>query len=538
MKKYIITTIITILLGGIYYYVMLPAINLRAPSFYAYLLFILFVYLININLLSITSVISAKTSNIKTLNDLNFEQKLTTVNKVLMSIISLIFITLLLNNFVLSPIFFAGSYYDRINIVDADFYEDIPEVDFNKLPLVDKASTTKLGDRTMGTMSQWVSQFYVSDLYTQINYGEEILRVTPLEYEGIIKYFTNKEEGIKGYITVNSVTGESNLKQLDEGMKYMPSAFFSEDLYRKIVFKYPTKILGEATFEIDEEGMPYWIVPTYKYVGIGTRKDVEGSIVLNAITGESTYYKVSEVPSWVDQVYPTNLILEQVRDWGLYLNGFMNSLFGQKNVVATTDGYNYLIVDEDVYLYTGITSVLADDSNLGFILVNLRTKESNYYPFPGAEEYSAMSSAQGLVQEKSYIASFPLLINLNNKATYMLSLKDAAGLVKMYAFVDVEDYQIVSVTDASKGILQAKEDYLLIIGTSDNDSDDLEEEIQIKEIYNATIDGNTYYYILDTKNNKYILSIKIDNEAPFYKVGDKLSVIYTTGDIRVIKKIK
>jgi hypothetical protein len=179
-----------------------------------------------------------------------------------------------------------------------------------------------------------------------------------------------------------------------------------------------------------------------KYVGIGLIRDVDGVVILDPITGKSNYYDVKDVPTWVDHVYDASLIIEQADDWGKYSNGFWNSIFGQKDVVATTEGYNYLAMKDDIYLYTGITSVLADESNLGFILTNLRTKETKFYSVPGAEEFSAMASAEGQVQQMKYNASFPLLINLNNKPTYLMSLKDNAGLVKMYAFVDVADYQI------------------------------------------------------------------------------------------------
>jgi hypothetical protein len=293
-----------------------------------------------------------------------------------------------------------------------------------------------------------------------INYNDEIMRVTPLEYHGFIKWLTNRKNGIKAYITVNSTTGSAKLIKMKKGMKYAPSAYFNENLYRKIQMSYPTKNIESINFEIDNEGNPYWTASVVKYVGVGLRRDVVGLIIFNPITGKSKYYDVDKVPTWVDHVYEADLILEQVADWGAYKNGFWNTIFGQKEVVATTTGYNYLAQDDDIYLYTGITSVIADESNIGFILTNLRTKATKYYSVAGAEEYSAMDSAEGQVQQMKYKSTFPLLINLNGKPTYLVSLKDNAGLVKMYAFVDVLDYQKVVATDASKGIEKAAEAYL------------------------------------------------------------------------------
>ena len=219
--------------------------------------------------------------------------------------------------------------------------------------------------------------------------------------------------------------------------------------------------------------------------------------------------------------------------------GFLNSIFGQKNVVATTDGYNYMVMDDDVYLYTGITSVSSDESNLGFILTNLRTKDTRFYSVPGAEEYSAMASATGQVQQMRYRSTFPLLINLNNRPTYLVSLKDDAGLVKMYGFVDVNDYQKVVVTDASKGIEVAANNYLNNVVFDVDSSLLVEKSIVIKSISTANIEGNTYYYFVSNDNKKYYVSINVNSKKlPFVNVGDTLNIkVYNESDVTEIIEI-
>lgn len=445
--------------------------------------------------------------------------------------IILTFTIIFLINILYSPMFNSKSYANRINIAESEFNEDVKPVDFNQLALIDKSSSSKLGDRVMGQMTDLVSQFYVSNLYTQINYNNTIIRVTPLEYASVIKYFTNRKNGVPAYITVNSVNGEANLVRLDKGMKYMPSAIIFNNLYRKLRISYPTTIFGEINFEIDENGKPYWIIETLKYKGIGLMKEVTGIIVLDPTDGTSTKYLTGEVPNWIDHVYSPDLIIEQVDDWGKYKNGFINSLFSQKEVVMTTTGYNYIAQDDDIYLYTGITSVSSDESNVGFILTNMRTKETKFYNVAGAEEYSAMASSEGQVQQMKYTSTFPLLINLNNKPTYLMSLKDNAGLVKMYSFVDYTDYQKVVVTDASFGIIKAAENYLGgVIGNT------LEKEITIKEITEATIDGLTYYYF--KADDIYRASIKVNEKIlPFIKIGDKIKITYKESSINEITEI-
>lgn len=497
------------------YYFLLPPLNINSLNMWGFLL-IIYTFLLFLIYFPDKNVLLGKE-----------RPKLSKKSTIFFLVIPAVAIVITLINLFYSPLFISGSYAKRIDIIEGKkFIDEVKEVDFSKVPLLDKESTKKIGDRVMGEMTDLVSQFTVSDMYTQINYKNSIVRVTPLEYRDFIKYFNNRKSGITGYIIVDSVTGKADLIRLEKGMKYMPSALFNENLHRKLRFDYPTEMFGTERFEIDNEGKPFWIVPTLSYSGVNLKEEITGVIIFDPVTGESKKYNVGEVPTWVDNVFEASLIIEQVNDWGKYKKGFFNSIFSQKEVVMTTNGYNYLIQEDDVYLYTGITSVSTDESNLGFILTNMRTKETHFYLIPGAEEYSAMDSAEGQVQQMKYKSTFPLLINLNGKATYLVSLKDNAGLVKMYGFVDVEDYQKVIVTDANLGILKAKDNYLKNSNISTT-YEEKEEVITIKKIKEAMIDGNTYYFIEDMNGNKYKVSIKINEDLlPFIEVRNKVKIKY------------
>ncbi len=526
MKRKLINAIVTLVAGLIYFYFAIPALNPTSPGFWVFVIFLLVLY----------GLLDASTGTVEFLKkgriDANF--KFNT-----MLLVPIIFLGIIVLDFFVSPIFDSKGYASRIAIDETgNFGTDIAEVDFKKVPLLDKDSSQKLGDRTMGEMSDLVSQYYVSDLYTQINYKEDIVRVTPLEYADIIKYISNRKDGIKGYVMVNSVTGEANVVRLEEGMKYVPSAIFDKDMMRHLRFKYPTAIFGTYTFEVDDESKPYFIVPKVKYTMVGLKRDICGVIVLDPVTGETKEYDVGEIPNWIDHVYEPDLIIEQADDWGTYKGGFWNSLFAQKNVVNTTDGYNYLAMDGDIFLYTGITSIQSDESNLGFILSNMRTKETIFYSAPGAEEYSAMASAEGQVQEMKYNSTFPLLINLNGRPTYLVSLKDDAGLVKKYAFIDVQDYQKVTVSDVSLGIDKAARSYLSSYNLA-SEGEVQEVTFKIASIASASIEGNTYYYITDENRYKYSVGITTAaNTLPFLGVGDEVDVSYVDGEVRTIKDIK
>ncbi len=527
MKRNIIAVLITAFIAFLLYYLILPPINIHSIVFWIFVMVVVGIF---------TSV-SLCTTSINKLELFINKRKIPSFKeyKVYFSMFGCIFIAaiaIILIDFIASPLFNSKKYYERIDVTEGDFNTDVAVVDFNKLALLDKDSSLKLGDRVMGQMTDLVSQFDVSDLYTQINYNDSIVRVTPLEYSGLIKYFTNKKSGVPGYITVNSVSGEAKLVRLDKGMKYVPSAILSQDLYRKLRFSYPTEIFGDISFEIDEEGNPYWIAQTINYKAIGLRKEVSGVVVLNPVDGTSKKYNVNEIPTWIDHVYSAELIIEQVNDWGKYKNGFLNSIFGQKEVVNTTEGYNYLVMNDDVYLYTGITSVVADESNIGFILTNLRTKETKFYNVAGAEEYSAMASSEGQVQQMHYKSTFPLIINLNGKPTYLMSLKDNAGLVKMYSFVDYVDYQKVVVTDSKDGILAAAQNYL---GENVITNDLVEKTVKVSNVATSVIDGTTYYYI-KANNVVYRASIKVNqNVLPFIKSGETIKISFKDGTKEILK---
>ena len=533
MIKRIINIFITLLIGAIYYYFALPALNLNNYGFYVFIAVLVITYGV-LDTISFT-----KAPQLFKNGKLLIKGSTSPVLAYSMIVIAGMFILISCANFICSPVFNAKSYQSRI-VVDenGNFTEDIEEVNFNQLPLLDKKSSSVLGDRVMGQMSELVSQYSVSTLYTQINYNDIIMRVTPLEYADGIKWLTNRKEGIVGYITVNSVDGESKLVRLNKGMKYSTSALFNEKLERKLRFEYPTTNFGKISFEIDNEGKPYYIVTTIGYTSVGLKAKVTGVIIFDPVTGKSKKYAKEDIPTWVDIAYSADLVIEQIDNWGMYKNGFLNSIFGQKNVVNTTEGYNYLAMNNDVYLYTGITSVVSDESNLGFILTNMRTGKTVYYAVPGAEEYSAMSSAEGQVQDMGYTSTFPLLINLKGQPTYLVSLKDSSGLVKMYGFVDVKDYQKVVVTDASKGILIAKDNYLKSIKKEVKDEELVKKEITVKNITTANINGYTYYYIEDY-SNKYKISISLSDLLPFVKSGDKLEIGYyeTNSEVIDVEKI-
>lgn len=528
-KNILINLIVTIVAGFIYFYVELPPINLHSAAFYSFFLFLSVVYCITA---VITSGIYRQAENGKT-----FWKLLKGSCIVPLIVIGAVFVIYVVGGLLSSVVIRSGAYAKLITVETGDFTQDIEEISFDQIPMLDRDSAEKLGDRKLGELADMVSQFEVADNYTQINYKGRPVRVTPLRYGDIFKWLNNRSAGLPAYLIIDMVTQEVDVVRLPEGMHYTTAEHFSPNLYRHLRFQYPTYIFNEPTFEIDEEGTPYWVCPRIvKRIGLFGGTDIQGAVLVNAITGESQYY--TDIPTWVDGVYSAEIIMDQYDYYGTYQGGFINSLFGQKNVTVTTEGYNYIAANDDVYVYTGVTSAGSDESNIGFILTNQRTKQTTFYSIAGAEEFSAMNSAEGVVQHLNYSATFPLLLNISNQPTYFMALKDYAGLVKMYAMVNVQQYQIVA-TGAS--VEECQSNYYKLLRQNKLDTGEApilpadEDTVTgiVTALRSAVIDGTTMYYVtLDAGNTVYCISAGEVEKVILLNVGDRITITYEPDSMR------
>ena len=524
-SRVIISLVITAVVGLIYFYVALPALNPQSGDFYSFLILLCLVYTVCVFVMSVKPADSVARTPKEHLREwLHFVKK----SCLPVLIIAGIILAVAAVGTVLSmPLFRASAYRDLLTVEDGDFAADIAQISFSEIPTLDRASAEYLGDRQMGTLSDMVSQFEYSNDSTQINYQGRPVRVAPIGYADLIKWFTNRGDGLPAYVLVDMVTQEATVVRLNEGMKYSFSEPLNRNIMRHLRFQYPTYMFDTPQFEIDEEGRPWWIAPrVVKTIGLFGGTDISGAVLCDAITGESVYYELADIPTWVDNVFTPNLIMEQYDYHGTLVNGFINSILGQRDVTVTTEGYNYIALNDDVYVYTGITSANADQSNLGFLLSNQRTKETKFYDAPGATEYAAQISAQGVVQDLGYVATFPLLLNIADQPTYFIPLKDQANLVKMYAMVNVAQYQIVATGDT---VSQCEQEYVPMLADSGVTQPEQLPQTQtsgaVAEIRTAVIEGNSYYFVrLEGEELFYSISAAQNREVVTLNVGDRVTI--------------
>ncbi len=544
VKRVIVSLLLTLVVGAVAYYFMLPALNFKAMELYIYIAVLLVAYI------GIFGVLS------KAYFRPEYMEYAKNKVKVPIILIGVLVAVVAVGYLTGAEFFRAKDYAELIDVKEGDFAEEIAEVDFSSVPRLDKDSSNMIATRALGELSDYVSQFVVNSYYsTQINYKGTPVRVQSLDYGDIFKWLKNTKEGIPAYIIVDMTTQKAETVRLEEGMKYSPAEHFGEYLIRHVRFKYPSLMFGDPSFEIDESGRPYWIVPVLdKTIGLFGGTDVVGAIIVDSINGDTTLVSTSldkntKLPTdkfvtdkefqWLDQVYSATIVNQQYNYYGKYNNGFWNSIIGQENVRVTSQGSNYLALNDDVYMYTGVTSISSDQSIIGFVLINQRTKEAVYYKQAGALEETARTSAQGKVQQYGYSATFPILLNVSGQPTYFMALKDSSQLVKMYAMVNVEQSTVVGVgtslaecTESYAAELQKNGVNVNVdvdsMGQEDTTDAPKDETVDVKgkveEIRSVITGGETYFYIKLVGNNAYYkVAVKNAEKIVILNVGDEIT---------------
>ena len=545
--------VLTAVLG---FYFMLPAINLGDYKFYIYIFLVLGSY---VAASFITSGAFRKPEFVP------YVKRRARIPAILAGVVLLI---LIVGYLIGAPLFRAKRYSRIITLDDTkDFRSAVTVVDsmsdFNNVALIDKDAAAALADKQLGGFAEMglESQFeLLLEDSTQINFNRQPYRVYPLQSGDIFKWFTNSvagdHEGIPGYVMVNLNTQKAELVKGKYDIKYSTAEHFGEYLVRHLRFLHPFDIFGEISFEVNDEGKPFWVVEVIeKTIGLLGGEDVKGIILVDAETGEDHYYdkeifaaENSEV-QWIDQAYDADLLVEQYNYHGKYEKGFINSFLGQSGVKQASVGYSFLAIDDDVYLYTGVTSVTSDNSILGFFLINQRTKDAYFYETAGATEAAAQQSAEGRVQDMGWKASFPILLNIDGQPTYYMALKDNSNVVKSYAMVNVEQYSVVA-TPASQdmNLRSCLEQYIKNLGALSNPvtihfdfdaaapgtetPDDGTETPTVEtvtgviaEIRTAVLSGNTVVYLrLEGEQDFYAVSATAENRVVLLNVGDTVAL--------------
>jgi len=532
----VVGAVLTALVG---YYFMLPPLNFKAKEFYYYLALVFGSFIAFLFLLCRAGSKPEYAPYVKKKSVIPF----------LAVLLTALFFAVAWA--VSSPFFNARRYSEIMPVSeDSNFTDDIQEANFAAIPRLDETSARAVAERTLGALADYVSQFVISESNTMIYYRSKPVRVVGLGYADIIKWLTNTKNGLPGYVIVDMANEKSEFVRLDEKIRYTDTEHFNRLLKRHLRFQYPTYMFGIPNFEIDDAGNPFWVAPRMdKTIGLLGGEDIIGIVLVNAVTGECTEYDMKalrENPAlqWIDRVYSASLLTTQYNFHGKYAGGFWNSLLGQKGVKMTTADYAYIAKEDDVFMYTGVTSATADDSIIGFILVNQRTKRADFYKMEGATESSAKAAGEGLVSAYEWEATFPLLINVSGQPTYFMSLKDKSRVVQGYAMVNVAQYNKIKVW--GKTLAECRNLYIQTLkdngveigqppavpgepGEPGEPGADGQVAGVISDIRTDVINGNTTYYIQLNSGGPYF-SITAA-QAPGVVLLDKNMVVTVTASL-------
>ena len=559
--KLLLSFLTTVVVGAVAYYIMIPALNFKSPDFYTF-----FILLIAVFTGSFYLFIGAG----KKVERKEYFKKRSIVPIIM---IAVLVVVMVVGWLVGSTFFRAKSYSNLVTVQESDFSEDFKDIKYDEVPRLDATTSKVLADQQLGSLSEYKSQYVVSSVSTQINYQGTPVRVAYLEYADVFKWFNNTKNGLPAYMLIDlvsqKVTAVNCIEKFGEGIKYSPTELFNEKLVRHLRFQFPTAILDTPNFEINDDGYPYWITPVLdKTIGLFGGTDVKGAIITDAITGESNYYNIETIRTdstlnWIDVVYNQNLLVEQYNYHGKLSNGFWNSIIFQNDVNIASQGNGVIAMDDDVWVYTGVTSSEADASNFGFILCNQRTKELRYYQKGGAMESSAQESAADAVQNYGYRAIFPILLDIEGQPTYFMSLYGDSYTVKGYALVNLDDKTIVGtgLLDTEKSDVNALnaavENYIAALKdknkvdinanaddykvTDDNTSvtDTVNDDAKtvtgvVTDVKTAVNNGNTVYY-LQIENKYYYISVNECMNVLLVNAGDTVTVTYTTDSETFVK---
>ena len=559
--KLLASALLTIIAGGIAYYIMLPAMNFKDTQLYSFIILILALFMVFFALICKANKKIERREYIKR-------------RAIVPAAIAVVLVVVMLIGWLFgATIFRASSYSKMMPITTSDFATDFSDIDIDSVPRIDESRALTLADQQLGSLSEYKSQYVVSDTTTMVNYNGRPVRVAYLEYANFFKWVNNTKNGLPAYMIVDLVSQKVTVVNCNEqfggSIKYSPTELFNKKLIRHIRFQYPTALLDTPNFEITDDGHPYWITAVLdKTIGLFGGTDVKGVVITDALTGESTYHDIDEVRSnseleWVDAVYSPTLLLQQYNYYGKLQNGFWNSIIFQNDVNVASDGYGYVAMDDDIWVYTGVTSSEGDTSNFGFILSNRRTKETRYYQNGGAIEVSAQQSAQDAVQNYKYYATFPILLDIDNQPTYFMSLYGDSNTVKGYALVNLDDKTIVGtglldeMKSDAKALNAAVENYVQAMKdkgkidsdvnvddylVSDNASGGQSQTTQqgdnqqsastaengkitgkVESVKTSVNDGNTYYY-LEIDGKYYYIAAKDCMDVLLISAGDTVTV--------------
>ncbi|MCH7759560.1 hypothetical protein IID20_04350 [Patescibacteria group bacterium] len=448
------------------------------------------------------------------------------------------------------PIFRADDHHKLIgDVQEANWTETMAPVDEAHIRIVSKSQAQYLADKVLGESKDILGSRYNVGEVNICNVNGEIIWVAPLEFRGFWKW--NKFETTPGYVLVSAEDNSRKPVLVDSlELEYLPSAFWGKNLNRHVYTNgYQGYQLRETSFELNDKYQPYFTISATKpTLGFGGAK-TEGVIIVDPVTGDIEWYDVGQAPTWVDRVIPEEIAESYISKWGLYVEGWLNTVLEENNIVAPTPydyGSDVWFVpspDGQNYWFTGITSISSSDQSLvGAMMINTRNGQAYYYRLSGANEqaiYDAVTQALGADGQR-WTPTQPIPYNIYGEWSFVVPIIGIdKPIFQRLAIVQAATLRMV----IGKNKRSALSQYQRLLAESSGNTVAASYLSEMKTVTGSIArkgaeiqDGVTVYSILlnEVPDKLFTLTSQNNSEVLVARVGDQVTLIFLDTDEELV----
>jgi len=422
---------------------------------------------------------------------------------------------------------------------DSSFNAALPPIDIRQAPLVSEDMARRSAEKRLSEIPSLGSQVVIGPFEKQIVRGQ-LQWVAFLEHSGFFRWLDRKTT--PGYVTV-SATDATDVKLVTEikgkklALRYLDSAYFGDEISRHVYFNgHKTLGLSEFIPEIDDDGVPYMVVPLHDNTIGADGSEIASVAVVDVQTGDIKDYDLKNLPAWVDRAQPAAFVKDQIENRGGYVHGWMN--MSHQDEFTASDDPDLVFSGGKAYWYQGIRSVGNANAIIGFYLIDSRTKAARKFDLSGTTEEGAKKAAEGVLPEKHYTATNPLPFSVDGRPTFVMALRDGSGIPRAYGMVNVETYQIVAVSDTLQETLRKYQSQLNNGSGRMGVNSQVSQKVlagKIARIGHVDHGGNTQFFLtLDSETSHiFVLDASVSDKLSLAEKGDSVVVSFEAGDAQV-----
>lgn len=451
------------------------------------------------------------------------------------------------------PLFLADVKFDLADGEEVSV-DDLQPVNEENIPIVPRSYAQYRSDVLMGQLDN--PAFYNLGETRIQRVDDSLYWITPIEYDGFFRWL--RSDFVPGYIRVSAENPREEPELVYTELNYVPSGFFHENLERHVRLEHPDVVMLDTTFEIDEEGNPFYIISYGHFTEFRRVAEVDGVITVDPESGETTQYEVENAPEWINRIYPPNIAEERNTWFGIYKQGLINRFFGREGLTQPTewgaDDSVTGVVNADLQLswFTDHMRLQnegqeASNSMVGFTMFDARTGELNYFRDASGmlNGRTAMNLAERTFRRDDYVPGTPSLYNIYGQYTWVVPLMDRNSVFRQVMLVSARDENVYGHGETKRDAFNAYQ-----LELSNNVDDDIvpgeltemvEITAEVERVYQWDREDNvTIRLLLEGENRIFTVNASSYPRAIFIEPGDEITISFMDSgeDIQVIEELE